>query len=223
MKKLVSLILAVTASAALGGFTTIASAQDAKAGDAKAGEKKAAMCIGCHSIPGYQASFPEIHKVPMIAGQGAKYIVAALGEYKKGDRKHPTMKAIAAPLTDQDMADLAAFYEQLPKEQPTLPAKAEPADQVAELLKKGNCVSCHGDNFSKPIDGSYPKLAGQHADYLFVALKAYQTNGNPQVGRSNAIMVGQVKQFSHAELKTIAQYLSTLPSELHTVPQSRFK
>jgi cytochrome c553 len=219
-KSLTTLIPAIAASVLLAGA---AAAQDAKAGDAKAGEKKAAMCIGCHGIPGYQASFPEVHKVPMIAGQGAKYIVAALDEYKKGDRKHPTMRAIAAPLSDQDMADLAAFYEQLPKEQPKLADKAEATPQVAELLRKGNCVSCHGENFSKPIDGSYPKLAGQHADYLFVALKAYQTNGNPQIGRSNAIMVGQVKQFSHAELKTLAQYLASLPSELHTVPQSRFR
>ena len=51
------------------------------------------MCIGCHSIPGYQASFPEVYKVPMIAGQSAKYIVAALNAYKKGERKHPTMRA----------------------------------------------------------------------------------------------------------------------------------
>src|SRR5450631_1054379 len=82
----------------------------ASAQDAQQGEKKAAMCIGCHGIPGYQASFPEVYKVPMIAGQNAKYIESALGQYKKGDRKHPTMRAVAASLSDQDMADLAAFY-----------------------------------------------------------------------------------------------------------------
>jgi cytochrome c553 len=84
-------------------------------------------------------------------------------------------------------------------------------------------VSCHGANFSKPIDGAYPKLAGQHADYLYVALKAYSTEGNAQVGRGNAIMGGQVKQFKKDELKAIAAYLGTLPSELHTVPQSKFR
>ena len=92
-----------------------AAAQDVKA-NAQAGEKKAAMCIGCHSIPGYQASFPEVHKVPMLAGQNARYMQAALAAYKSGDRKHPTMRAIAASLSDQDMADLAAFYESLSKE-----------------------------------------------------------------------------------------------------------
>ena len=79
-------------------------------GDVAAGQKKAEMCIGCHGIPGYQNSFPEIHKVPMISGQSDKYIVSALNAYKKGDRKHPTMRGIAASLSEQDMADLGAFY-----------------------------------------------------------------------------------------------------------------
>ena len=69
------------------------------------------MCIGCHGIKGYQASFPEVHKVPMIAGQSAKYIVAALTAYKNGDRKHPTMRGIADTLSEQDMTDIAAYYE----------------------------------------------------------------------------------------------------------------
>ena len=70
------------------------------------------MCIGCHNIPGYQASFPEVYKVPKIAGQNAKYIVAALTAYRKGDRKHPTMRGDRRQsLSDQDMADIAAYYE----------------------------------------------------------------------------------------------------------------
>src|SRR5450830_477583 len=86
-----------------------AAAQEVK-GDIKAGEKKIAMCIGCHGIKGYQASFPEVYKVPMISGQNAKYIEAALHAYKKGDRKHPTMRSISEGLTDQNMADLGAYY-----------------------------------------------------------------------------------------------------------------
>ena len=94
---------------------------------------------------------------------------------------------------------------------------------MAELLTKGACVSCHGANFSKPIDPTYPKLAGQHADYLTVALKSYKTEHNASVGRSNGVMAGQVKQFSNAELKAIAGYISTLPTELATVPQGKFR
>ena len=79
---------------AVASVTGWASAQEVK-GDAKAAENKVAMCIGCHGIVGYKASFPEIYQVPKISGQNAKYIEAALHAYKKGDRRHPTMRAIA--------------------------------------------------------------------------------------------------------------------------------
>lgn len=201
-----------------------AHAQEVK-GDAKAGEKKIAACIGCHGIRGYQASFPEVYKVPMISGQGAKYIVSALTAYKKGERKHPTMRGIVDNLSDQDMADMAAYYETHGKlEGAQLPAKAPAASaKVAELVKKGACVACHGESFSKPIDPSYPKIAGQHADYLFVALKAYKTEGQSTWGRANGVMGGIAKQFSNAELKELANYVSALPGELKTVPQAKFR
>ncbi len=220
MNKLLSSILVL--------FVTSVTAQTATAqevkGDAKAGEHKIAMCIGCHGIRGYQASFPEVYKVPMIAGQGAKYIVAALSAYQKGERKHPTMRGIAESLSDQDIADLGAYYEALGKpDAGPAPGKAEASGKAAELLTKGACVSCHGDSFSKPIDPTYPKIAGQHADYLFVALKSYKTEGKALWGRSNAIMGGVAKQFSNAELKELANYMHSLPSELHTVPQAKFK
>ncbi|MDP1902322.1 MAG: c-type cytochrome [Rubrivivax sp.] len=198
----------------------------AQAQDASAGQKKAAMCIGCHGIPGYQATFPELYKVPMIAGQNVKYLAGALAAYKKGERKHPTMRAISASLSDADMADLAAFYEKQGAasvkpvaETPAVPPSAE----VAALLTKGACVSCHGANLSKPIDPTYPKLAGQQASYLAAALRAYGTEGNPHIGRSNAIMVGQMKPFKRDELKALAQYIGSLPGELSTVPESRFR
>ena len=217
------MIKAMNLLLAFAGFATLALPQAAQAQDVAAGQKKAAMCIGCHGIPLYQASFPQVHKVPMIAGQTGKYIAASLNAYKKGDRKHPTMRSIAASLTDADIADLSAFYEaQAPKV--TLPeAPAAPSPAVAALLAKGACASCHGANFSKPIDAAYPKLAGQHADFLFVALKSYGTEGSAQVGRANAIMGGQVKQFKNAELKQIADYLGSLPGEVATVPESRFR
>ena len=201
-----------------------AGAQEIK-GDAKAGEGKIAMCIGCHGIRGYQASFPEVYKVPMIAGQGAKYIVSALGAYQKGERKHPTMRGIATSLTDQDMADLAAYYEASGHQDgAAAPGKAaEAGGKAAELLKKGACVSCHGESFSKPIDPTYPKIAGQHADYLFVALKSYKTEAKGTWGRSNGVMGGIAKQFTNNELKELASYVHSLPGELKTVPQAKFK
>ena len=210
---------------AVASVTALSHAQEAK-GDVEAGKQKIAMCIGCHGIPGYQASFPEVHKVPMISGQSAKYISAALVAYQKGERKHPTMRGIAESLSEKDIADVSAYYEQHGKTGAELPAKPsrEPSVQVAELLKKGACVSCHGDNFAKPIDPSYPKIAGQHADYLYVALKSYKADArNANVGRNNAIMGGIAKQFSNAELKALANYLASVEGDLQVVPQSRFR
>ena len=102
MKKLFVLI-------ALASLAQVSAAADVK-GDVTAAKNKVAMCIGCHGIPGYKASFPRVYNVPMIAGQNAKYIEAALTAYRKGDRPHPTMRGIAGSLSDADIADLAAYY-----------------------------------------------------------------------------------------------------------------
>ena len=219
--------LIITISALVGLVaTTVAMAQDIK-GDVKAGESKNAMCSGCHAIKGYQASFPEIHKVPMIAGQSARYIVSSLNAYKKGERKHPSMRGIAETLSEQDIADLAAYYSVSGVAAGAAPLadkpSKEPNAQVQALLAKANCSSCHGANYSKPIDPSYPKLGGQHADYLLVALKAYKVDSNAKVGRNNAIMAGMAKQYTNAELKLMANYLSSLEGDLKTVPQSWFR
>jgi cytochrome c553 len=220
MTKLFTTVFAVFVSL----VTVTAQAQELK-GDAKAGQAINAMCIGCHGIKGYQASFPEVYKVPMISGQNAKYIVSALTAYKKGERKHPSMRGISETLTEQNMADLAAYYsghgvvegQSAPKE-----VKA-PSAQVAALLGKANCSSCHGANFSTPIDPSYPKIGGQHADYLYVALKSYKNDANAIVGRGNAIMAGMAKQYSNAELKQIANYLASVPGDVKIESQSRWR
>jgi cytochrome c553 len=215
--------IALTLMLALSGASFTAQAQELK-GDAARGATLNASCIGCHGIPGYQSSFPEVHRVPAISGQNAKYIVAALNAYKKGERKHGTMRAVATVLSEQDMADLAAYYS-THGGPPTAAAAAAPvpSPEVAALLTKGACASCHGPEFNKPIDGAYPKIAGQYPDYLFAALKSYKVEGNPQVGRGNAIMVAQVKQFSNKELKMLAQYLGSLPADVHTIAQSKFR
>lgn len=104
MKKIFALL-------ALAGVANISAAAEV-VGDAKAARAKVEMCIGCHGIPGYKASFPELYQVPMLGGQSAKYIESALKAYKKGERKHPTMQGIAASLSEQDIADVAAYYAQ---------------------------------------------------------------------------------------------------------------
>ena len=220
LKILLSLFALAVSCASLSSF-----AQDIK-GDVKVGESKISMCIGCHGIKGYQASFPEVYKVPMISGQSVKYIASALNAYKKGERKHPTMRGVAEPLSDQDIADLSAYYSQHGVVAGAeLPPKAskEANAEVQALLNKANCASCHGANFGAPIDPSYPKIGGQHADYLYVALKAYKVENNAKVGRANAIMGGMVKQYTNAELKLLAGYVSSLNGQLKTVPQSEFR
>ena len=224
LRKMNQLLLSLSAFLVASVTVLSANALEIK-GDAKAGEKKNAMCIGCHGIVGYQASFPEIHKVPKISGQGEKYIISALNAYKKGERKHPTMRGISASLSDQDMADLAVFYATngVDMNAKLLEKASDGSAKAMELIAKGACLSCHGESLSKPIDPSYPKLAGQHNDYLYVALKAYKVDGNPQVGRGNAIMGGVAKQFTNAELKELANYIGRLPGDLKTVPESRFR
>ena len=200
--------------------TGMAHAQAVK-GDAKAGEGKIAMCIGCHGIQGYQASFPEVYKVPMIGGQNEAYIVSALNAYKKGERKHPTMRGIADSLSEQDIADVAAFYAGHGKTKGARPAEANAA--VTALLQKGACFSCHGEGFSKPIDPSYPKVAGQYSDYVFRALQSYKTESNPLIGRSNGVMAGIAKQFKNDELQQLAKYIGAQESEMQVVVQPHFR
>lgn len=99
------------AAAALAATATAYGQQPAPAaGNADAAKPHISMCTGCHAIPGYQASFPRVYRVPKIGGQSAKYLEAALQGYKKGERDHPTMQAIAKGLTDQQIADIAAYY-----------------------------------------------------------------------------------------------------------------
>ena len=89
-----------------------AAAQGTPAGDAAKGREKTQMCVGCHGIEGWRTAFPEVYHVPRIGGQHEAYLVKSLQEYKSGARSHPSMRAIAASLSEQDMADLAAYYAQ---------------------------------------------------------------------------------------------------------------
>ncbi|HTF13249.1 MAG TPA: cytochrome c [Burkholderiales bacterium] len=91
-------------------FLVIPPVQAQTAGNAEAAKGKNSMCIGCHGIPMYKTVFPEVYSVPMIAGQSPDYIFKALRAYRAGDRGHPSMQGIAKSLSDQDMADLAAYY-----------------------------------------------------------------------------------------------------------------
>lgn len=215
MKKLAPLLLTVVCSLP-------ALAQDVQ-GDPLAGSRKTTLCIGCHGIKGFHTAFPETYRVPKLSGQSAGYLSAALHAYQSGERKHPSMRTMASSLKEQDIADLAAYYESTGTGA-TLPANAkEGSPAAAALVAKAGCTSCHGANFSQPISPTYPKIAGQHADYLYVALKAYKTTDKPLIGRGNPIMGGIAAQFSNAELKVLAEYVGSLPGELQTIQRARVK
>jgi cytochrome c553 len=105
LKLLLSAVLAFGAHAAF-------AQGKAPVGDAKEAHKKIAMCEGCHGIPGYRTAYPVVYHVPMLGGQSEAYLANALHAYKAGQRSHPSMRGIAASLSDQDIADLAAYYSQ---------------------------------------------------------------------------------------------------------------
>lgn len=225
MKKLLSTAFVLAVASA----TNLASAQGVK-GDAVAGERKNAMCTGCHGIEGFHTAFPEIYRVPKISGQSASYIVAALKGYKDGSRKHPSMRGVAANLTEQDMQDLAAFYSSQGGggNAPEAPV-SQPSAKAAALLQSGACTSCHGANFNTPLDGN-PKIAGQNRDFLQVATIAYLNPDKPMMGRGSPIMGGVLKAQRDAagkefdqQLKETLDYIAQLPGDLKTIQQKRIR
>jgi cytochrome c553 len=100
---------AVAACVVLAAAPGAAVAQDAKA-DAQSVAGQISMCIGCHGIPGYKTAYPQVYHVPKIGGQNALYLANALKAYRTGERRHPSMRGIAASLSDQDIEDIAAYY-----------------------------------------------------------------------------------------------------------------
>ncbi len=106
----VNIVTSAVFAAAFAAFAAPAVAQSAPQGKVDTTKTNVSMCIGCHEIGGYKASFPTVYSVPLIHGQTAKYLEAALQAYKKGERSHPSMRAIAASLSDAEMASLAAYF-----------------------------------------------------------------------------------------------------------------
>lgn len=102
------LILLLVAGIAF--FGSVANAAD---GRPAAGKKKVSMCVGCHGIPGYRTTFPDSYPVPKLGGQHAEYLISALKAYRSGERVHPTMNSVGASLSDQDVADIAAYFSKI--------------------------------------------------------------------------------------------------------------
>jgi cytochrome c553 len=178
------------------------------AGNPADGEKKFYTCYGCHGINNYRNAYPD-YSVPKLRHQHASYIVAALEEYRSGDRPHATMHAQAASLSDQDIEDIAA-YLQGPE-----PVKANTAVNGKIPKQVTACVACHGENglgVEAPLNPKPAVLAGQHVDYLEQALAAYR-NGR----RKNVVMDSMAKLLtSDEDVKIAAEYFADQASPLAT-------
>jgi cytochrome c553 len=173
------------------------------AGDAESGKVLGYTCLGCHGIESYKNVYPT-YSVPELVGQHPEYLVAALKEYKSGERSHITMHMQAMSLSDQDIDDIA-LYLAGPVLKPGSATIGTPPAKVAQL-----CASCHGAD-GVGITGDFPTLAGQHADYLARALTEYKKGD-----RKNAIMAGFAAGISDADIEEIAQYYSRQKPPLRT-------
>lgn len=167
----------------------------ATAADAARGAKLAYTCHGCHGIPNYKNAYP-VYNVPKLGGQHAAYMVAALKEYKSGDRAHATMHAQAISLSDANLADIAAYLggqELKPTGRP-----------VGTMPKAGQtCIACHG-NDGVGIMPEYPNLAGQHEDYIANSLRSYKSGV-----RKNPIMSGMAAPLTEQDIRALAKYYSS--------------
>ena len=150
--------------------------------------------------------------MPKLKGQRPEYLVAALKAYKSGERSHGTMHSQASSLSDQDMADVAAYLagsQVLKDSKNDVPATARP--KATET-----CLACHGTN-GVGITADYPTIAGQHKDYIERALHDYQKGG-----RKNAIMAGMAATLSADDIEALAEYYSARTPALETLPKKRF-
>jgi cytochrome c553 len=176
------------------------------AGDPERGKLLSYTCMGCHGIEDYKNVYPT-YSVPELRGQHASYIVAALKEYKAGERSHATMHEQAASLSDQDMEDIAAFLSGT-ELKPTTALVGTAPIKVTQL-----CVACHSTS-GVGVTPDYPTLAGQHADYLARALEEYK-HGD----RKNPVMPTFMANVNDQEIQEIAKYYSQQKPALITVPR----
>lgn len=176
-------------------------------GDTERGALLADTCLGCHGIPGYRNAYPS-YRVPKLGGLAEDYIVIALQGYRNETRGHPTMRAQAATLSDQDMQDIAAYFaSQGELEQ----GKPRGGAQIARGQEKAAvCAACHGQG-GISATGNWPSLAGQHEDYLKNVLGQYKSGK-----RTDPVMAGQVMNLTDADIDDLAAYFAALPG-LYTV------
>lgn len=196
------MLLAVAAVAAALGMNNTALAE----GSVEAGQEKSAVCVACHGPSGNSMN-PEW---PNLAGQHAEFIFAQLQAFQSGARQNPLMSPMAIGLTEQDMLDLAAYFEA----QPPAALEADPAlvEAGRKLFLGGDlergitaCTACHGPTGQGNPMAGYPVVAGQHAVYSAAALRAYASGE-----RANAIMQDIAARMSEEDIAAVTSYIQGL-------------
>lgn len=189
-------------------------------GDAEAGAEKTAICAACHGPDGNSGA--PIY--PKLAGLGAKYLYKQLADIKSGERQVPEMTGMLAGMTDQDLQDLAAYYAnqsmQLSGAQ-EMKVRINSGDEVSALdlgrsiYRFGNpesgvpaCGSCHAPTGVGNVPAAYPRLGGQHADYVAKQLRAFR--GGERTNDEQQVMREAAKNLSGAEITAVANYIAGL-------------
>ena len=197
--------LVIAATCALLGSATTALA----AGDPTAGKTKSATCAACHSADGNSAN----PQYPKLAGQSADYLLKQLQDYKSGARVNPIMLGMVAPLSPQDMEDLAAYFSS----QQVARAAADPAlaPQGGAIFRGGNltsgvsaCAACHGAAGAGNPAAKFPAIAAQHADYLQAQLKAFRAM--ERANDAGQMMRAIAAKMTDTEIKAVASYAQGL-------------
>jgi cytochrome c553 len=179
------------------------------AGSAESGQAKAIVCAACHGADGNSLN-PEW---PSLAGQNAAYISRTLQAFKKGERSNPLMSAQAMALSDEDIADLAAYYASKPLQPKTADPKLAPEGE--RLYRGGNketgvsaCIACHGPAGAGNAPAAYPAIAGQHATYTASQLKAYRAG--QRSSDINQMMRNTTARLTDAEIEAVASFVQGL-------------
>ena len=207
--------MAVLAASAINTSPSLA------AGDIAKGEALSQTCLGCHGVPGLRNPSP-VYRVPMIGGQKAVYLETALKAYKNKTRSHPTMRAQAANLSDENIKDISAYFESLKQEsKPFSKSGAAAGEKIFNEIDKDSkvgCVTCHGTGGRASIDEAKPdgtsltekeaeaiketpSLAGQYDDYLQRVLLDYKS------GARVSIMNGFASNLSKNDIKALSRWL----------------
>jgi cytochrome c553 len=186
-------MLAVVAATALVFFSPAASAE----GDPERGRELGFTCLGCHGIEGYRNAYPSF-RVPRLGGQASEYLRAALDAYRGGNRPHPTMRAQADSLSDDDVDDLLAWLATFGEAEDTTTA-----EQVAGVEAAQICVTCHGVQ-GNAVQPTPPVLAGQHEDYLLYSLERYRDGA-----RAGNVMAAFAATLTDADMKLIADFYAS--------------